>query len=195
MLRFRSSLASTVLAFALFTPLRAPAQFGMPLGREDTHAQPARIRELVAQYCRLDYEGARLDPETWKKLQPLVSWRENADFPLIDVISRFTLDEQPTQERSKYLIRAHYRLLGRFTLGEAFSKESAGSTEDVMFTVTQGSGDWRVSDAEPNYPHVSRTAMLKWLNENLAKAKDATAKTIYQNAIDQLQTPAPVPVQ
>jgi len=173
------------------------AQFGVPLNRDDAHSQPARLRELVGQYCRLDYEGARLTPQSWPKLQPLVAWRNNPEFPIINVISRFTLDEQPVAEHSKYQITVHYRLIGRFTVGEGFSKETAGSVENVIVTVGQVNGDWRITDVEPNYPHPSRAAMLTWLSDNLAKTQDATAKTIYQHAISDLTAPVstPAPVQ
>lgn len=178
---------------ACLASLVAFAQFGVPLNRDEQHAEPARIRELVGQYCRLDYDGARINPQDWPKMQPLVAWRTNPDFPIINVISRFTLDDQPVPEHGKYLITVHYRLIGRFTMGEGFSKENAGSTENVVVTVGQVNGDWRVTDVEPNYPHPSRTAMLKWLNDNLGKSQDATAKTIYQHAISDLQPPASTP--
>ncbi len=179
--------------FASLLSAGAFAQFGVPLNRDDAHAQPARIRELAAQYCRFDYEGARLFAEDWPKLQPVVAWRSNPDFPIINVISRFTVDEQPVSEHGRYSINVHYRLLGRFTVGEGFSRETAGSTEDVSVTVSQVNGDWRVTDVEPNYPHPSRAVMLKWLNDNLAKTNDATAKTIYQHAISDLQGPSSAP--
>lgn len=166
------------------------AQFGIPVGNhDDARAQPARVRELVAQYCRLDYEGARLSSQDWPKLQPVVAWRSNPDFPIINVISRFTIDDQPVADHGKYLINVHYRLLGRFTLGEGFSKDAASSIENIAFTVGQVNGDWRITDVEPNYPHPSRAAMLKWLNDNLSQASDATAKTIYQHAFSDLQAP------
>jgi hypothetical protein len=185
MLRFHLKLIAVLPLLATL----ALAQFGVPLNRDESRAQPARIRELVGQYCRLDYDGVRLEPENWPKMQSVVSWRTNPDFPVINVISRYTIDEQPVESRSKYQITVHYRLLGRFTMGEAFSKEVANSTEDVTFTIAQVSGNWRITDVEPNYPHPSRAAMLKWLNGNLAKAPDNATKTIYEDAIHKLQTP------
>jgi hypothetical protein len=179
-----------VTIFVLLLCTGGFAQFGVPLNRDESHAQPARIRELAAQYCRLDYDGARLNPTEWPKLQPVVAWRNNPDFPIVNVISRFSLDEQPVPEHGRYSINVHYRLLGRFAVGEGFSKETAGSIEDVTITVSQLNGEWRVTDVEPNYPHPSRAAMLKWLNDNLAKTADATAKSIYQHAISDLQAPA-----
>ena len=46
-------------------PPAARAQFGVPLNHTDPKLEPAAVRELVAQYCRLDYAGARLNPAEW----------------------------------------------------------------------------------------------------------------------------------
>ena len=75
----------------------------------------------------------------------------------------------------------------------AWFARPAGTIEDVTFTVGQVNGDWRVTDVEPNYPHPSRAVMLKVLNDNLSKANDATAKTVYQHAISDLQVPSSAP--
>lgn len=178
---------------SLVATLAAAAQFGVPLDRDQSRAQPAHLRELVAQYCRLDYEGARLSAQDWPKVESLVTWRSNPDYPLVNVISRFTIDNEPVPERGKYTVTVHYRLLGRFTVGEGYSREAANSTEDVVFTVAQSNGDWRVTEVEPNYPRPSKPAMLKWLNANLSNTQDPAAKVVYQQAIDELGAlPAPV---
>jgi hypothetical protein len=82
----------------------------------------------------------------------------------------------------------HYRLLGKFDLSEGYSTDSANHVEDVRYTVAEVNGDWRITDAEPGYPHPSRVATLQWLNGKLANAKDEASQTIYQNAITRLQT-------
>lgn len=165
------------------------AQFGVPLERDESRVQPAHIRELVAQYCRLDYEGARLSAQGWPKVQTLVTWRSNPDYPLVNVISRFTIDNEPTPERGKYTVTVHYRLLGRFTVGEGYSKDAANTTEDAVFTVAQTNGDWRITEVEPNYPRPSKPATLRWLNDNLSRTQDGAARIVYQQAIDELEAP------
>jgi len=180
-----------MLAVLLLAP-SAPAQFGVPLDRDESRAQPAHIRELVAKYCRLDYEGARLGTQDWPKIGTLVTWRTNPDYPLVNVISRFTIDQDPVFEHGRYAVGVHYRLLGRFNVGEGYSKDAANSNEDVVFTVAQTGGEWRITEVEPNYPRPSKAATLKWLNDSLAKAQDSAAKVVYQQAIGELETP-PVP--
>jgi hypothetical protein len=167
----------------------AVAQFGVPLDHTDAKLEPAKVRELVARYCRLDYAGARLNPADWPKLQPVVSSTSNPDYSLFMVTARFDLDTDAVPEHgNKYSVVVHYRLLGKFDLSEGYSVESANHVEDVRYTVAEVNGDWRVTDVEPGYPHPSKAATLQWLNGKLAAAKDEASKTIYQNALDRLQT-------
>jgi len=166
----------------------AMAQFGMPLNHSDPKLEPATVRELVARYCRLDYAGVRLNQADWPKLQPVVSWPSNPDYSLFMITSRFDVGTDDVPEHGKYVIVVHYRLLGKFDLSEGYSIDSANQVEDIRYTVAEVNGEWRITDAEPGYPHPSRAATLQWLNRKLAEAKDEASQTIYQNAITRLQT-------
>jgi hypothetical protein len=176
------------VAFLIGLAAQAGAQFGMPLNHSDPKLEPAAVRELVAQYCRLDYAGARLSPADWSKLEPLVAWHANPDFLLFMTTSRFDVDNDPVPGHGKYEVTVHYRLLGRYDLSEGYSLESANQIEDVRFTVTEVNGEWRISEAEPGYPHPSRAAALQWASQKLAETQDPATKVIYQRAIEQLQT-------
>ena len=57
----------------------------------------------------------------------------------------------------------------------------------MEYTVTAVNAEWRIDDAEPNFPHPSRAAMLKWLNDKISTTQDAAAKSVYQEALQQLQ--------
>lgn len=155
------------------------------MGRGEERNQPSEARGIVAQYCRLDYAGARLNPADWTKLQPLVSWRQIPDFPLVNVVSRFDIDPNVAYEHGKLYVTVHYRLLGRFTVGEVYSREVAGSVEDVQFAIADTGGNLKIVSAERNYPHPSRAAMLKWLQENASKSQDP-AKNVYEQAFKDL---------
>jgi hypothetical protein len=165
----------------------AVAQLGMPLGHTDPKLEPAMVRELVARYCRLDYAGARLNPPDWPKLQSVVSWPSNPDYSLFMITARFDVGNDAVSEHGKYLVMVRYRLLGKFDLSEGYLVDTANHVEDVQYTVAEVNGEWRVTDVEPGYPHVSKAATLQWLNGKLANAQDEALKTIYQNALDRLQ--------
>ena len=179
------------LAFLAAFAAGAQAQFGIPLNRSDPKQDSENARDLVERFCRMDYAGARLDQSQWPKVQPLVSWRANPEFPLMMVTIRFDVDPEPTPEHGKYMVTVHYRLLGKYDMAEGYSNESVKAVQDVQFVVSEVNGDWRITDAEPNYPHPSRAAVLQWLNKKLAEAQDPASKIIYQHAVDALQPQKP----
>jgi hypothetical protein len=181
-----------LFVFVGITP--ALAQFPLPLNQTDETARPAQVRELVANYCRLDYVGDRLNPQGWIKLQPLVWWKANPDFTQINVISRYTIDTEPNLSHGKYVVAVHYRLLGSYDLNAGYVSEAPNSVQDVNYTVSSANGEWRISDADNNLPHPSRGAMLKWLNEKISATPDAAKEQPYQDALRQLQTPPRPPL-
>jgi hypothetical protein len=174
----------SLLLFMLLSVGPAFAQFGIPtqLPRLTTEAD---IRNRVGQYCRLDYVGARLNDQDFEKLKPVVSWPKNPEYPLIDVVSRYEVSTLATSERGKWNVTVTYHLLGRFNVGEGYSREAAGSDRQVEFTVQDLNGALKVTDVEPNYPRPSRAAMLKWL-ENQQAAAGPETKIIYEHAIKEL---------
>ena len=180
-------LAFVSLAFLVAGLGSAEAQFGVPLDRNEPKLESATARELVERYCRMDYAGARLNPADWPKLQPLVSWRSNPDYPLMMVTSRFDVEQEPVLEHGKYSIIVHYRLLGRYDLTEGYSSNSASTVQDVQFVVAEVNGEWRITEVEPSYPHPSRASILQWLNKKLAEAQDPAFKLTYQHAVQDLQ--------
>ena len=129
--------------------------------------------------------GARLSDQDWQKLKPVVNWPTNPDYPLIDVVSRYDVSSDVTQEHGKWHATVTYHMLGRFTLGQGYSTEVAGSDKEVEFTVQEINGELKVIDVDPNYPHPSRATMLKWL-EAKQLAADEHTKIIYQEAIKAL---------
>ena len=183
-----SRLAIAALAFILLASIGASAQFGVPLNHSDPKLEPVTVRELVARYCRMDYSGARLVASDWPKLDPMVAWRTNPDFPLFMVTSRFDVDAELGFEHGKYQVVVHYRLLGKYDMTEGYSEEVPNQIQNVLFTVAEVNGDWRITEIEPNYPHTSKAAAVQWLNQQLSATQDAMAKTIYQQALDHLQT-------
>ena len=176
-----------IVIAVLITPGFLFAQFpGIgSIPKEDTH--PAEMRELVSKYCRLDYEGARLDPQSWSKIQPLVWWKTNPEFGKVNVIARYTVDPEPTSSHGRYTVTVHYRLLGTLDLVNGYVPEPASTMQDVSYDVTEQNTDWRISDTENTLPHPSRAAMLKWLTDQIAATQDEGVKARYGAALKLLQ--------
>ena len=135
----------------------------------------------------LDYEGARLDGQGWAKVEPLVTWRSNPDYAQINVISRYTVDADPTESHGKFTVTVHYRLLGSYNLVTGYVREPPNSVQQVSYVVSGTNGEWRILDSDNGLPHPSRAAMLKWLNDKLNATQDEPAKLRYQDALRQLQ--------
>jgi hypothetical protein len=174
----------SLLVFMLLSVGSAFAQFGIPT-QLPKQTNDAEIRNKVGQYCRLDYLGGRLSDQDWQKLKPAVNWSSNPDFPLVDVVSRYDVGSNVTQERGKWHVTVTYHMLGRFNIGQGYSKEVAGSDKEAEFTVQEINGELKVIGVEPNYPHPSRASMLKWLESKQAAA-DPNTKVIYDEAIKEL---------
>ena len=179
--------AVIITAFLLSASGVMFAQFPMPTQRPQEDTQPAQMRELVSKYCRLDYEGGRLDPKMWPKFQPLVWWTSAQPFTKVDVIARYTVDPEPLEDHNKFAVTVHYRLLGTFDPGLGYVQEPEGTIQDVYYSLTSQNTEWRISDSDNTLPHPSRTAMLKWLTEQVNTTQDAIMKGRYQNALDHLQ--------
>ena len=83
------------------------AQFPMPTQRPQEDLTGAQVREVVSKYCRLDYEGARLDPQMWPEFQPLVWWHSAPETSKINVIARYTVDADPVENHGKFSVTVH----------------------------------------------------------------------------------------
>lgn len=189
--RFRRFALSIVFLFTLGSAALAQ-NIPLPSGRGEV-PKAEQVRALVSKYCRLDYGGARLDPQSWPKLQPVVWWKTNPDYAQIDVVSHYTVESEPVLTNGKYSVTVHYRLLGRFEKGIGYSREPANSNEDVDYITTAVKDEWRIDDAEPNFPHPSRAAMLQWLNDQISATQDPAAKNLYQEAVQKLQAQSASP--
>jgi len=167
-------------------------QFPMPLGHQQLEMK-SEIHELISKYCRLDYEGARLDAASWPKIEPLVWWKSNPDYTRIDVISLYAVDTEPSSSHGRYTVTVQYQLLGSYDFTAGYSRQAPGSVEDVNYIVRETNGEWRISDADNYFPHPSRPAMLKWLSDKIGTAQDEIAKTLYQDALHKLQAQPTTP--
>lgn len=169
------------------------AQFPINTQKPAEDNTPVEVRAMVAKYCRLDYEGGRIDPSAWPKIQPIVWWKEAPKYSQIDVVARYAVDPEPVVRGGKFAVSVHYRLLGTYDLANGYLPEPAGSMQNVDFVVSPENTEIRIADAENTFPHPSRAAMLKWLNEQLASTQDAAVKDRLQKAVTLLSAQSASP--
>lgn len=149
----------------------------------------AQQRLAVINYCRMDFDGARLSPETFDRMRPLLMESSNPKFESFEVVSRYSV---PRPADPSGPVIATYHLVGRWD-NRAGWKEGT-FVEDVRFDVVEREGDALITNIEPGNPHVSARAALAYLRQRLTSAQADSERTMIQKGIDAITAvtkPAP----
>jgi hypothetical protein len=181
-------LVLSTLTLAQYGP---SAQSGVKLrGRSFSELLGAQ-KVLLSNYCRLDFEGVRLQPAGWSRFKPFTSLRSNPEFTQIVIVKRFDIENsgEPTE-----LLQVNYQTVGFYRERDGYTTVS--TKEQVAFRVQEQSGDLLITEINPETPHVSPRAAMAWMNLRLADPKTSELERAYlKDAIDQLtkssQQPTP----
>ena len=149
----------------------------------------ASQKTLLSNYCRLDFEGARLQPAGWNRFKPFTSLRANPEFNRVVVVSRFDIEtpEQPTET-----LYDNYKVVGFYDENEGYSVISAN--ERVTFRMQEQNGNLVVTDVAPATPHVSPRAASEWMHLRLADPKTSELERAHlKDAVLQLNKFLPQP--
>ena len=149
-------------------------------------------RQLVGAYCRLDFEGNRLSDDSWAKIKPLVRFKQNADFNLVEIVSRYQI--APPEGQSSQFVSVNYVVLGRYEIGYGYTP--APTNYDVRFRAEEKDDQLEITTIDPNTPRVSKRAAIQWLKSRLEKSTNSIEKSQIQKALAVLdppvaETPAP----
>jgi hypothetical protein len=142
----------------------------------------AAQKTLLSNYCRLDFEGARLQAAGWNRFKAYTSMRTNPEFSRVVVVTRFDIEtpEQPTET-----LYASYKVVGFYDENDGYSAASAN--ERVTFKVQEQKGALLVTEVAPGTPHVSPRGALAWMNLRLADPKITDLERAHlQDAVNQL---------
>jgi hypothetical protein len=142
-------------------------------------------RQLVGAYCRLDFEGNRLSDDSWAKIKPLVRFKQNADFNLVEIVSRYQI--APPEGQSSQFVTVNYVVLGRYEIGYGYTP--APSSYDVTFRAEEKDDQLEISSIEPNTPRVSKRAAIQWLKSRLEKSTNSIEKSQIQKSLALLEPP------
>ncbi|MBZ5513210.1 MAG: hypothetical protein LAN70_18840 [Acidobacteriia bacterium] len=141
-------------------------------------------RNVVNSYCRMDYQGFRLLKDSWVRLKPLTTWKENPDWQGFTVVSQYELLDASEGLRAA-TVSVKYTVLGRFEAGLGYTAEPG--SEGVSFRLKDVDSDWKIEDLDPAInPHVSKPRAIAWLKTALAAEKDAVNRIAIQNALKSL---------
>lgn len=183
-LLFCSALTSAALA-----QLSSAPQSGVKLGGRSFSELYAAQKILLSNYCRLDFEGARLQATGWSRFKPYTSLRTNPEFNRVVIVTRFNIEtpEQPVEELS-----ATYQTVGFYQENEGYTAQA--SSDQVTFRVREQNGDLLVTEVRPESPHVSPRAAIAWMNLRVADPKTSDLDRAYlKDALQQLNNLLPQP--
>lgn len=156
------------------------------LGGGSPRDRVAQQRNVISSYCRLDFVGARLIPDGWQKMRDFAMSRENPEFNVIFIVSRYQVENNP---EPAYDVTVDYSLIGRYE--EGFGYTPMSGIKAASFDTQDKGGEMRIKGVDPNSPFVGRKATVEWLKRKLAD-KNSTARDQIQAAIKALE-PEPKP--
>jgi hypothetical protein len=187
--RLLSLLFLFVLTAAAWAQYGPSAQPGVKLhGRSFEELYTAQ-KVLLSNYCRLDFEGARLQPAGWNRFKPFTSLRANPEFTRVIVVTRFSIEapEQPTES-----LNTTYQTVGYYEEGAGYTAHS--SSDEVTFRMQVQNGDLLVTAVSPETPHVSPRAAIAWMNMRLSDPKTSELERAQlKDAVNQLNKLLPQP--
>lgn len=146
--------------------------------------QAADQRRVISTYCRLDFEGGRLNPGGWAQMQKLSALHENPEFSFFYVIVRYQFEEDPTPTNDATVA---YNVIGKYADGIGFTP--VHGLLRATFTTHDHQGALLIENIDPDVPFVSRKAAIDWLKVKLTQQKDDAGRVPIQNAIRALEPP------
>lgn len=154
------------LATAALAQYGANPQPGVQLRGRSYSELYAAQRMLLSSYCRLDFEGARLQPGGWNRFKPYTSMRENPDFSRVVVVTRFDIE---TPDQPSELLNVNYQAIGYYQMGEGYTADA--TNERVEFRAQEQRDSLMITAMDPTGPHVSPRSAIAWINLQLNDPK------------------------
>ncbi len=177
------SIAVTAILAALTT--FAPAQSGLRINPGEHSNRNAEYRQIVANYCRLDYDGARLTAQGWPRIQPITSWRENPEFKRVAVVTRYQILPDMRSDHGRLSFDVEYDVSGEFDFSSGYFPDPNRIV--VHIELSDSNGDARVTDTSEQRPFVGQPRFLQWLQARLAAESDPVAKATLQASLLRFQ--------
>jgi hypothetical protein len=170
---------------------------------------PKSPREVVAEYCRLDAEGALTSSDGWPTISPLFVWPDAPGWDSFVVIRSYKVGKQKVTGRFAS-VPVTYEEVGILDSTPRFQPSChSGGACNVTTTVTfhlvysnkhwvmdkednpdheeaGGPAVWKIN-APQNGPHISYERALKLANDFLAGASEAPTRQKAQQTIEALK--------
>lgn len=175
--RYSVLVSFVLIASASFAQFRSS---GLPKNEQ--------VQNVVREFCRQDFMGARLSDAGWNRVKQLVTWKDNSAWRSFHVVARYDQTDVSTGLRGGR-VDVKYMVLGRFELGAGYT--AAPETETAEFRLKDIDGDWRIDDTDPDLlePHISKQAAIQWLQEKQKSVTDRGEKVSIETALKTLAPP------
>ncbi len=138
---------------------------GMKIHGRNVGDYLAAQRILLSNFCRLDFEGVRLQPSGWNRFKPFTSLRMNPEFERVVIVVRFDIEstEQPSET-----LRVNYKAVGYYDSNDGYTTISGN--DKVIFRTQEQDKNLVITEIAPTAPHVSPRAALEWMNMRMNDA-------------------------
>jgi hypothetical protein len=168
------------VALAVF----ASAQANVRITPGERSNRNAEYRQAAANYCRLDYDGARILPDGWARIQPFTTWRENPDYKRIAVVTRYQILPDMVSEHGRYTFNVQYDISGEYDLSGGYFPDPMRIV--VQVEVGEPADQVRVVGTSESRPFVGRPRFQQWLQAKLNAETDPVAKATLQASLQRL---------
>ena len=182
-------LLSFLLLFVLTAGAMAQDGSGMKIHGRNVSDFLAAQRILLSNFCRLDFEGARLQPAGWNRIKPFTSLRMNPEFERVVIVVRFDIEstEQPSET-----VRVNYKAVGYYDSNDGYATISG--SDRVIFRIQEHDRNLMITEIAPTAPHVSPRAALEWMNLRMNDATTTDLERVHlKEAIGEVSKLVPQP--
>jgi len=160
---------------------------GVPLNTPSSIDTVTKKRILLSNYCRLDFDGARLRPDGWSRLRPYTSIPSNPEYTRIVIVTRYSVEDPQGGTLS-----VRFQQVGYYDEIEGYV--ATPTSDRVEFDVEEHRDEVLVRNVSPGMPHVSPRAAIAWMNLRMADPKTGDVERVHlKDAVNQLNKFLPQP--
>lgn len=124
---------------------------------------PATPEDTVQRFCRLDFEGARLSSDTYHRIDPLVTWKEQVDMDPVYLVRGYEVGGSKI-EGDRAEVPVKYDLISRLDVpwhpGHPDLAADLAANAEVVFRLVRHRGAWKI-DGPAITPHASPEALAR----------------------------------
>jgi len=157
------------------------------------HGQASNPQAVLNNFLKLDFDGARLDSDGFKKVFPLTDWKDAPGYDSSVIVRGYKVG-QPSVRGGKATIEVTYDVVGFIggnTMWEAYNAKVPTETfKDqvrVQYELVTRNGAWKVHGPDVG-PHISVDVALKNEESLLAESTSGSdEQKSYKQIVDTLR--------